>query len=625
MNSANSPTAMPAHATVKDTSAQQEQEVTFTNLVRNFLSLPDTGLALSGLLKVKTLKGHHKKSIGLLLQQHAQKQPNAPAIRFEDQVICYQSLNQQANQIARHLDAQGITSGDVVAVMLENRPELIITVLALMKLGAVAAMINSSQQGDVLLHSLNLVKPTAIIVGEELWQNYNDINDRLPEQLSSKIYYIAEDNKEIIPHNTLDLLKAAHQQATDNLEQTLSITLEHTCYYIFTSGTTGLPKASVMTHLRFFKAMYGMGLASMRLTKADTLYVSLPFYHNNALTVSLSAVLGSGACLAIARKFSVSRFWQDIRHFNATSFCYIGELCRYLLNAPAHSEDQNHNLRVIIGNGLRSDIWMSFKQRFNIPQISEFYGASESNLAFTNCFNLDKTCGFCPLSYQIIQYDVEQDQPIRDNKGFCIPARKGQTGLLITEINNNQPFDGYTDEAASHQKMMKNVIKKDDLWFNTGDLVLNQGLKHVAFVDRLGDTFRWKGENVATTEVESIMMEYSDIEHAVVYGIEIPNTDGRAGMATITVSQDFTETDWQALTHFLRDNLPSYSIPVFIRLRRDLEVTGTFKYRKVELKQEAYHLEKVTEDIVFLDSKNNCYQTLTLDIEQQINAGLLSF
>jgi acyl-CoA synthetase (AMP-forming)/AMP-acid ligase II len=231
-------------------------------------------------------------------------------------------------------------------------------------------------------------------------------------------------------------------ESTENPNTTQKIQMKQPCFYIFASGTTGLPKASVMSHYRWHKSMAGMGLASMRLTHKDVMYLSLPLYHNNAFTVAMAGILGAGGCLAIGRKFSVSRFWDEIRQHKATTFCYIGELCRYLLNSPTKANDQDHPIRAIIGNGLRPDIWMEFKQRFGIDHINEFYGASECNLVFTNAFNLDCTAGMCPLPYSIVEYDIEADEPIRNQQGFMAPVKKGETGLLITEINAKQPFKG---------------------------------------------------------------------------------------------------------------------------------------------------------------------------------------
>ena len=604
----------------------QERLVSLPNILVQ-LSRQATSLhiKLKGVYELATSKPDKNKSIGLLLEKHARKRPDHIAIRYENVTYTYDQLNRKANKLAHYLASQGISSGDVVAVVLENRPETIIAVMAIVKLGAIASMINTSQRGEVLLHSLTLVKAKMIIVGEEMLENMATVEGDLDAASLASLHYLRDSGTTPCPAHYTNLLDRIADRSDQNPDSTRHVKMHQPCYYIFTSGTTGLPKASVMSHYRWFKSLAGMGLASMNMSKDDILYVSLPLYHNNALTVSMAAVLGSGACIAIARKFSVSRFWDDVRHYDATAFCYIGELCRYLLNAPQKSDDRNHKIRVCVGNGLRPDIWMEFKQRFGIEHINEFYGASECNLVFTNAFNLDKTAGFCRLSYNIVEYDIEEDTPVRDNKGLMIPVKPGNTGLLITEVNDKQPFEGYTDEDASNKKLFHNVFTQGDCWFNTGDLVMNQGWKHVSFADRLGDTFRWKGENVATTEVESILMEHQDIEHAVVYGVQIPHTDGRAGMATITPSKPADQMDWDDVTRHVRDKLPAYAVPIFLRLREQQEVTGTFKYRKVELKEEAYHLDKTgDETVLVLTGKNSSYEPLTAETEAKIDAGELS-
>lgn len=586
--------------------------------------ISDAPKALKGLANLLSTKPNQKRSIGRLFEKTAHKYPDNLAIKYEQISYTYGELNKQVNQLAHYLLNKGIKSGDVVAIMLENRPEALIASLAIVKLGAISAMINTSQRGKVLLHSINLIKPKVMIVGEEMLNNMATVENQLDVKLATELHYWRDTGHTDCPHHYLDIELKIADESTDNLSITKDIQLKQPCFYIFTSGTTGMPKASVMTHFRWFKCMAGVGQSSLKLKHTDVLYISLPFYHNNALTVSLSAVLASGACVALARKFSVSRFWDDIRRFDATVFCYIGELCRYLLNKEPTDEDKNHKIKRIIGNGLRADIWMEFKQRFGIKHINEFYGASECNVLFTNVFNLDKTAGFCPLPYKIVAYDPESEQPLRNHKGFMQPIKTGETGLLITAINKRQPFDGYSEKSDSDKKIFKDVFKQGDKWFNSGDLVVNQGLKHIAFADRLGDTFRWKGENVATTEVESVFMSFPGIEHAIVYGVELPNTDGRAGMATITLKADVA-IDYESLCRFLFDKMPAYAIPVFLRIKPQIDTTGTFKYQKVELKKQAYHLSQVEDEMLYLNLAERAYQVLNQSNYEEIQKGLISF
>ncbi|GGY33803.1 putative fatty-acid-CoA ligase FadD [Bacterioplanes sanyensis] len=597
----------------------KQREVSLCNIIRQAIAqTPKLPTTLKGLAALIATKPQRQRSIGLLLEQHAARQPEHIAVRFEGITYSYGELNLRANQLAHFLASQAVHSGDAVGILLENRPETLIAVLATVKLGAIAAMLNTSQRGEVLLHSINLVKPKLIICGEEVVEHLSTVESQLPVELATQLYYWRDHGQLEKPAHYQDIDAVMMAQPCHNPASTAQVKMHQPCYYIFTSGTTGMPKASVMSHYRWHKSMAGMGLASMKLTKKDTLYVSLPLYHNNALTVSLAAVLGAGGCIAIARKFSASRFWDDIRRHQATAFCYIGELCRYLLNRPEQADDRQHSVRVVVGNGLRPEIWMAFKQRFGIEHINEFYGASECNLVFTNAFNLDKTAGVCPLPYSVVEFDIEEDTPKRNDQGFMTKVARGSSGLLITEINDKQPFEGYTDAEATEKKLLRDVFKPGDCWFNTGDLVINQGFRHIAFADRTGDTFRWKGENVATTEVESILMEFPGIEHAVVYGVEVPDCDGRAGMAALTLNIDANHLDWGRLTRHLQEKLPHYAIPVFMRLSQQAQVTGTFKYRKVELKQEAYYPERVSGPVWWLAPHTHQYQPLTGEQAQQL-------
>lgn len=599
--------------------------VNFTNVVSRLLLQPKRFTPLAkGLFTLVSSKPEKYRSIGCHLEAHAQTRPNAPAIRYQDDEFSYAEVNAWVNRFTHYFLSQGIKPGDTIGINIENRTECLIAVLAVVKTGAIAAMINTSQRKEVLLHSINLVKPKLMLIGEEQIEHMETVIEALDISLRKQLYYLQDTGKRSCPRGYQDMTSVSRGQSEENPATTKKIQMKQACFYIFTSGTTGLPKASVMSHYRWHKSMAGMGLISMRLTSDDVMYLSLPLYHNNALTVSMAGILGAGGCIAISRKFSASRFWSEIHHYDATTFCYIGELCRYLLNSEPHTNDKNHNIRAVIGNGLRPDIWMEFKQRFGIEHINEFYGASECNLVFTNALNLDCTAGICPLPYKIVQYDIENDQPILDDKGFMIPVKKGATGLLITQINDKQPFEGYTDPEATDKKILRGVFKQTDHWFNTGDMVINQGYKHIAFADRLGDTFRWKGENVATTEVEEVANGFPGVEHSVAYGVEIVGTDGRAGMAALTL-KNLKEFDVAAFSRHINEKLPAYAVPVFVRIREQEDITGTFKYRKVELKKEHYDLNQVNEPIFVMLPKQDSFIPFGQDLAKQIKLKKIRF
>ena len=521
-------------------------------------------------------------TIGSLFQKKAGAHPDRPFLRFEGKSFTYGECNRRVNRYSALLADSGVVAGDVVGVLAKNKPDTVLAMLAIVKLGAVAGMLNYNQRGAVLEHSLGVLEADVIVVDPDA----REALDSVPEKAVPK---------NVLSFDDLDAKSADLSQENPSITETLPASTK--AFYIFTSGTTGMPKASVMSHFRWLTGLSGIGGMGVRLRHDDTMYACLPLYHNNALTVSLSSVLGAGACLAIGKQFSASKFWDDIILNRATAFCYIGELCRYLLAQPEKDTDRAHSVRVAVGNGMRAEIWDTFAERFGIDRIVEFYAASESNLAFINIFNVKRTVGFCPLPYKIVQYDGETGEPLRNDAGRAMEAAKGEPGLLISEINDRIPFDGYTDPKATEKKIIKDAFAEGDQWFNTGDLVRDQGFSHVAFVDRLGDTFRWKGENVATTEVEGALDADGQIGQSVVFGVEIPDTDGKAGMAAVTLKND-DKLDGSQLAKHLYDALPSYALPLFVRVVEQLEQTSTFKTMKVELRDQGY--SEVGEDPLYV-------------------------
>jgi citronellyl-CoA synthetase len=561
--------------------------------------LPRVPRMLRGLYYAGIRNREKNLSLAWALQRAAERHPERPALMDENRQLSYHAFNAWANRLAWTFKAEGVSHGDVVAVMMENRLELLAILAALSKLGAVGALINTTQRGKVLAHSFNLVKPGFLVIGDELHGVFDEIADQLHTPCTRR-YWIADrdclSDAGQAPDGWLNVMQLAAAQAEDNPPDSLRVRMKDACFLIYTSGTTGLPKASIMSHGKWIKAYGGFGHSGLTLSERDVLYLTLPCYHNNAVTVCWSAALAGGAAIALRRRFSASAFWSDVARYQATCFGYIGELCRYLLNQPVHPAEQGNSLRCMIGNGLRPSIWSDFKQRFGVEQITEFYASSEGNIGFTNVFNFDNTVGYTPATYAIVRYDLENDRPIRGNKGFLQKADKGEAGLLISEISAKWPFDGYTDPAKSEAAILRDVFKKGDAWFNTGDLMRDIGCKHAQFVDRLGDTFRWKGENVSTTEVENVLGAFPGVEDAVVYGVEIPGTNGRCGMAALRLARGF-ELDGAALGTHLDARLPAYAAPLFVRLLGEVETTGTFKYKKADLKQAGYDPRQVDDPL----------------------------
>jgi acyl-CoA synthetase (AMP-forming)/AMP-acid ligase II len=356
----------------------------------------------------------------------------------------------------------------------------------------------------------------------------------------------------------------------------------------------------------------------MNMQPEDILYISLPLYHSNPIYIGWGSALRRGSTVALGRKFSVSNFWKEIKAYKATSFCYIGEICRYLLNQTPSIDDLNHNVYKICGNGLRPEIWREVKERFGIRYIYEFYGATEIRGMFCNYFNRDCTVGVNFFPYTIAKFDIEADIPFRDKNGFFQIAEEGEAGLLLIKITDPTIFAGYTDDVATRKKIFINPFGNGDSWLNTGDLLRNIGYFHAQFVDRVGDTFRWKGENVSTSEVEDIISNFKEINQSSVYGVKIPGTDGKTGMASIMAKIDSNDFDFEGFLSVLKRNLPEYAIPKFIRFRSELTTTSTFKIKKVKMKEEGFDINKIPDPIYILLPNSKEYTLLTESIYRNI-------
>ncbi|WP_282124070.1 long-chain-acyl-CoA synthetase [Algibacter mikhailovii] len=571
--------------------------------------------------KAKNLHSDSNESIGKIIESIAAKQGDTIALRYEDDSYTYNEFNTKVNKYANYLISEGVKNGDTVIAFLENRPELLFLITACAKIGAIVSLINPNQREKVLIHSLELTKSRFYFIGEELIPYFEKVKPLLTTPEDNRYYWIADKKLNDCPKHYVNLNEVLINTNEKNPVLNQPIKAGQVYAYVFTSGTTGLPKASRQTHRKWLSTHYWFGKVNMNLNQNDVMYIPIPFYHTNALIVGWPTALAAQCTVVMRRKFSVSQFWEDVKKYNVSSFIYIGELCRYLVNAPPSKLDKTHRIKKIMGNGLRPDIWHEFKERFQIKHIFEFYGAADGNVGFTNTFNFDCTIGWCPTNYSIIKYDIENDCPIKGADNFLIPVHKGETGLLISEISETMAFDGYVNKTKNKDKILQDVFKKGDHWFNSGDLLQDIGFKHARFVDRLGDTFRWKGENVATDEVEGVLGQLESIDMCAVYGVQIPNNDGKAGMATITTHSD-KDFNINTLTEHLLNELPRYAVPIFIRLKDQISFTHTLKIKKFDLKKEGFNCD---DTIYVMLPKTNEYTILDEKLLKDINSGHYTF
>jgi fatty-acyl-CoA synthase len=576
----------------------------FDLLVRLPAVLKDVPVIVRGARTGLLAQPNSKISIGTVFADRAARYGDRIFLRFGDEEISYAQANAIANRYAAVLAERGVGRGDVVGIMERNSPDVVLTMLAAVKCGAVAGMLNHHQREEVLAHSIGLLDASVVVAEADLIEPIRSSGAPL-----SGVELVSVE----------EFAAAAEDKSTANPASAKEVQAKDPAFYIFTSGTTGHPKASVMTHLRWLRALAAFGGLGLRLRGSDTLYCPLPMYHNNALTVALSSVIDAGATLALGTTFSASRFWDEVRGADATAFVYIGEVCRYLLNQPPKADDRAHKVRVIVGNGLRPEIWQEFTRRFGIGRVAEFYAASEGNTGFINVFNIPGSTGVNPMPLAYVEYDPETSEPARGTDGRVRRVPPGRSGLLLSPVSRLAPFDGYTDKAASEKKLVRNAFKDGDVWFNTGDLMSPQGLGHAAFADRLGDTFRWKGENVATTEVEGALTADRSVAECTVFGVEVPDTGGRAGMAAVKL-RDGASFDGRGLADTLYDHLPAYAMPLFIRIVESLETTSTFKSRKVELRNQGYGAD-VADPLYVLNGRAAGYVPFFASYPADVAAG----
>lgn len=533
----------------------------------------------------------------VLMEKHIATIPDRPAIWFEDERYTWGEFDARANAYARFFTARGVGPGDTVALLMDNRPEYLFTIMGLSKIGAVCACVNTHATGSALAHAVRLGKPRFLLAGTE---HAAAASKALSENADSPLSVVViSDRGEAPDVETVDAEIAA--QSTAPVPRFVPKNTDP-AMYLYTSGTTGLPKAAIVTGQRFLLAAFAFGEIFMEATPEDVVYVCLPLYHGTAQWGGLGGILATGASIALRRKFSASNFWPDVVRFGATRALYIGELCRYLLLQPPSPADRSHGIRVMTGNGLRRDVWTPFQERFGIPLIREFYGATEGNAPLANIEGRPGMVGRLPGGQALLACDPETGAVRRNARGRCVRVETpGETGLLVGRITLFRRFDGYLDQRATESKVLRDVFRRGDAWFNTGDLMTLHEDDWLSFADRVGDTFRWKGENVSTNEVSLALNRAPGVLDSNVFGVKVPNAEGRAGMACLRVSESF---DLDAFRQHVDSVLPSYARPLFLRIERELRTTSTFKHQKVDYVAEGYDPAKVEEPLhVRLDDR----------------------
>jgi fatty-acyl-CoA synthase len=591
---------------------------------------------LRALAATAPIAAHPQRTLPALIEELAETFGDAPALLSDRESLTYRELAGRANRYARWALELGIARGETVCLMMPNRPEYLAIWLGVTRIGGIVALINTSLSGAALAHCINIVGPKHIIVAAELIAAVEGARPRFANRARIWVHGVLAHGAD---HTTFPRIeRAIERQSSAPLHgsELRPVSIEDRALLIYTSGTTGLPKAANVSHHRLL--MWSLWFGGMMDTRpGDRMYDCLPMYHSVGGIVAIGAVLVHGGSVLIREKFSARQFWDDVADFECTLFQYIGELCRYLTQAPPHPREREHRIRLACGNGLRPDVWNAFKNRFQIPQILEFYAATEGNFSLYNAEGEPGAIGRIPpflarrLPTALIAFDVDQGEPVRGADGFCIRCSAYQVGEAIGRISYSPSlprlqakegaggrFEGYSNERDSQKKILRDVFEPGDAWFRTGDLMRRDERGFFYFVDRIGDTFRWKGQNVATCEVSQTITESPGVVEANVYGVKVPGTDGRAGMAAIVVDQRF---DLAQLRAHLDARLPDYARPLFLRILREMEVTATFKHKKSDLARSGHDPSLTNDTIYFNDAGCGAFVRLDRTLFERIQGG----
>eukprot|EP00937_MAST-01D_sp_MAST-1D-sp2_P000039 g39.t1 len=570
-------------------------------------------IALGPLLKdIKDMSPKTGRTLTNCYAEAAAKWPHKDAFYFidEDRRMTFLELDRRSNQVANLLMRRGFAKGDICALYMSNRPEFVVSWLAMCKIGVQGALINYNLRQRSLRHCVKISQAKGLLYSVDLEEAIQEIDDD-GDGFEGALQLLCVGGATAVKSGeSVDAELAATSDAPPDPALIADITPNDTCFFIYTSGTTGLPKAAVIKHIKCYLSAAAF-CGTYKVTHEDRIYTTLPLYHSAGGMIGVGMMCFSGATLCLRSKFSARNFWKDVHSTRATVMQYIGELCRYLLNAPPSEYDTGHQMRLAIGNGLRPDIWKEFVSRFGLKEIGEFYGATEGNVAFMNHFHAGDETAVGAIGHtgtlfrkfqgwKIVKFDVVEEEPVRGAGGFCQECESMEAGELIAPIEFGNPmkdFVGYHgNKKATDSKIMRDVFAKGDVYFRTGDLIAaNYDTGYVYFVDRIGDTFRWKSENVSTTEVSETASTFPGVVEVNVVGVEVPGKDGRACMAAMLLEGGQTPEaiaafDWDGFATHCRKQLPSYAVPLFVRVLPEVEITGTFKHRKVEVRKEGIDL-----------------------------------
>ncbi|KAK0146689.1 Long-chain fatty acid transport protein 6 [Merluccius polli] len=453
----------------------------------------------------------------------AGRTPHKPFILYGDRSLTYRDVDRRSNRFANVFGSGGsLKMGDVVALLMCNHPDFVCVWFGLSRLGCQVAFLNFNAKPSSLLPCLRSCGATALVVGADLVASLEEV---LPALKAADVSLWTVDHS--APDGFTSLLDKLEKVSEEPLPDHPKVNIMSNFLFIFTSGTTGHSKAARVGHLKAIMSMAFLRFCGV--TADDMVYITLPLYHMSASLLGVGGCIQLGATCVLRKKFSASQFWKDCVKYDVTVFQYIGELCRYLVNHPWVPDEGAHRVRLAVGSGLRPDVWREFARRFGNIKIREGYGLTEASVGFLNYTNeigpIGRASYFNKLSmpFELLKYDPKTYDPIRDDSGRCIKVQKGEAGMLVAPLSATSQFLGYAgNKVQSEKKVLRDVVQPGDAYFNTGDLLLCDSRNFLYFCDRIGDTFRWKGENVATTEISEVLGSLDFLQEVNVYGVTVP-------------------------------------------------------------------------------------------------------
>jgi fatty-acyl-CoA synthase len=578
---------------------------------------------LRALERTATIPRNPRCLIGAVIEEVAGRFADEPALLSDRECFTFRELTGRSNQYTRWALEQGIRKGDVVGLLMTNRPEYFALWVGITATGGVVALLNTHLAGQSLAHCVNVVQPKHLIVASEFVASMEAVQPLLAGDPAIWIH-----GADHAAFRRIDcFLRELPSHSLSDAERP-DLSIDDLALYIYTSGTTGLPKAANVSHARVLQwAHWFAGMIDVR--PEDRMYNCLPMYHSVGGVLATGAALVAGGSVVIRESFSAGNFWNDVVRWECTMFQYIGEFCRYLLHAAPSSHELNHRIRIACGNGMSPDVWRGFQERFQIPQILEFYASTEGGLSLFNAEGKPGAIGRVPpylahrFSPMLVKFDPETSEPVRNAQGFCVQCEANEPGEALARVHGDRSqvggrFEGYTDPRATEHKLLRNAFEPGDAWVRTGDLMRRDEQGFYYFVDRVGDTFRWKGENVATTEVADALGSFPGVKHAIVYGVKLAGAEGRIGMAALMIEGD---PDLPELRNHLVGALPSYARPAFLRVLSNCETTETFKYSKTNLVNQGYNPD-LTHDVIYFDNpETQTLHPLDRALYERIQAG----